>query len=174
MKRKFIPLLLSAMLILSLSACGGGSSSASDTGSSAPAATEDVSTDDAVVEEELAEEEPVEEEPPAPLDLTGDWHQTNSNSETSYQDATITGDTIEVYWIDEEGDSKSLYWAGTYIAPTDAVDDYSWDSSNDKSKTDTALLASGDDTKTFTYKNGVISYSVSALGETMTVELSRQ
>ncbi|MDP4133409.1 MAG: hypothetical protein Q8882_05305 [Bacillota bacterium] len=109
-----------------------------------------------------------------PLDLTGNWKQSNSNSKTSYQSAVIQGSTIEVYWVNEEDSSKSLYWAGTYIAPTTSDKKYSWDSANDKTKTETSLLASGDDTKTFSYNDGVLSYSVSAMGTTKTVELKKQ
>lgn len=36
------------------------------------------------------------------------------------------------------------------------------------------MLASGDDAKTFTYDNDVISYGVTAMGVTITVELGRQ
>ena len=35
------------------------------------------------------------------------------------------------------------------------------------------MLASGDDTKTFTHKDGVISYQVTAMEVTVTVELNR-
>jgi len=84
----------------------------------------------------------------------------------------IDDGTIEIYWQIEDG-TTSLYWAGTYDAPTSAANEYTWESVNDKSRTETALLASGDDTKTFTYKDGVISYSVSIMGVTTTVELER-
>lgn len=33
-----------------------------------------------------------------PPDLTGEWVQSNSDSKESYQAATISGDTIEIYW----------------------------------------------------------------------------
>lgn len=78
---------------------------------------------------------------------------------------------IEINWMSK--DSKSLYWAGTYIAPESAVTEYSWTSENDKDKTSSALLASGDDTKDFTYKDGVISYEVSAMGTTKTMKLTK-
>ena len=39
---------------------------------------------------------------------------------------------------------------------------------------DSALLASGDETKTFTYENGILSYEASALGTTTTVKMERQ
>ncbi len=110
-----------------------------------------------------------------PLNLYGTWTQTNSNSETSYQEAVISEDgTITVNWINEDDDTKSLYWAGSFEAPTTSDDTYSWTSTNDKGQTDSALLASGDDTKDFKYENGVISYEASALGSTMTVKLERK
>lgn len=109
-------------------------------------------------------------EPPV---LTGNWTQNNSNSDTSYQIATITEDTIEVYWYTTENDTKALYWAGTFVAPETAEEPYTWDSANDTEKTSSALLASGDETKTFTYEDGQISYAVTALGVTTTVTLEK-
>lgn len=113
------------------------------------------------------------EEPNMPPDLSGNWKQSNSDSEDAWQAATIEGGTITISWITDSGETESLYWAGTFVAPTEAVDEYTWTSENDKDKTDMALLASGDDTKEFTYKDGVISYKVSALGTTTTVKLKK-
>ena len=107
-------------------------------------------------------------------DLTGEWKQENSKSDDSYQSATIIGDTITIYWISDNGDTKSLYWAGSFIAPTTADEPYSWDSENDHSKTDSSLLASSDDTKTITYENGVLSYEASAMGTTTKIKLKKQ
>lgn len=107
-------------------------------------------------------------------DLTGEWKQSNSKSEDSYQAATISGNTIEIYWVSDKGDTKSLYWAGSFVAPTTADEPYSWTSKNDHSKTESALLASSDDIKTMTYKNGVLSYEASAMGTTTTVKLKKQ
>ena len=45
------------------------------------------------------------------IDLTGEWEQSDKNSEDSYQIATITEGTIEVYWVSDGGDTTSLYWA---------------------------------------------------------------
>lgn len=106
-----------------------------------------------------------------PVDLSGEWIQSNSKSDESWQEATISGDEIEINWISDNGDTKSLYWAGTYKAPTEPGDSYSWTSKNDSTKTDLALLASTDKTKEFKYENGVISYEVSALGTTTIVKL---
>ncbi|WP_175987266.1 hypothetical protein [Microbacterium tenebrionis] len=135
--------------------CGGGST---------PAGPPNDSTANAPQTEEAAA--------PEPVDLTGTWKQTNSNSPDSFQEATITGDTIEVQWV--APDQKSLYWAGTVEVPEDGSTDFTWDSVNDTSKTDGALLASSDETKTFTYKDGELSYEVTALGTTMTVRLAQE
>ena len=109
-----------------------------------------------------------------PVDLTGEWVQSNSNSKDSWQAATISENEIEINWITDNGDTKSLYWYGTYTAPTETADSYSWISKNDTSKTNSALLASRDKTKKFKYENGIISYEVSALGTTTTVKLERK
>lgn len=138
--------LLTAVLILAVCACGEKSASPDAEQGAAPA---------------------------SPPDLTGEWKQVNSNSEDAWQAATISGDTIVVNWVSENGDVTSLYWAGTYVAPTTADEPYSWDSENDKEQTGMALLASGDDTKTFTYENGQLSFSASALGTTITVRMEK-
>ncbi len=113
-------------------------------------------------------------EPQTPPDLSGNWVQVNKNSEDNYQIATISGDTIEVYFFDKASDTKSLYWAGSFTAPKTADEPYTWNSENDTSKTENALLASGDETKTFTYKDNQISYDVSAMGTTQTVKLEKE
>jgi hypothetical protein len=112
------------------------------------------------------------EEAPKPVDLAGTWKQTNSNSEDSYQAATVTDDTIEIQWV--APDMKSLYWSGTVEVPQDGSTDFTWDSVNDKTKTAKSILASGDDTKTFTYKDGELSYELTALGTTMTVRMAKE
>ena len=105
-------------------------------------------------------------------DLSGTWKSKENNG--SYQEAIITADTIEINWVSDEGNTKSIYWVGSYTAPTEATDTYEWVSERDADKTDSALLASTDDTKTFSYNNGKLSYSVSALGTTTTMELTKE
>ncbi|GKU24067.1 hypothetical protein [Clostridium folliculivorans] len=107
-------------------------------------------------------------------DLKGDWKQENSKSDDSYQTAIISGDTIEIYWVSDKGDTKSLYWAGSFETPTTADEPYSWTSKNDHNKTKSSLLASNDDTKKITYQNGELSYEASAMGTTTKVKLKKQ
>lgn len=115
-----------------------------------------------------------EDEPSLPPDLSGQWKQVNAESENSYYGAIIDDDVIEIYLVSDNGDTRSLYWAGSYTAPNTAEYPYFWESQNDKAKTEFALFASGDDTKTFTYKDGQISYSASMMGTTSKVRLEKQ
>lgn len=108
-----------------------------------------------------------------PADLDGKWTQTNANGNDMRMDAEITGDTITVNWV--QPDSTSLYWTGSYEAPT-APGDWSWTSKGDTEKMSSALLASGDDTKEFHYTaaNEEISFEATAMGTTVTVRMQRQ
>lgn len=133
---------------------------------SAPTGSDDANTDTSSAAPEEVEEAP------EPVDLTGGWKQTNSGAEDSFQSATITGENIEVYW--NAPDMQAIYWAGTIEVPSDGSTSFTWDSVNDKAKTDNALMASSDDTKTFTYTDGELSYEVTALGTTTTVRLAKQ
>lgn len=150
MKKKLVAIMMISAIALTFSACGGNSDNA---GASYQTVSEE------------------EKEPEEPTDLTGTWQ--SEENDGSYQEAVISEDSIEINWVSDGGDTKSIYWIGTYEAPTEAVDEYSWTSERNKEETDTALLASTDDTKEFTYKDGVISYEASALGTTTTVELSK-
>lgn len=150
MKKKIVAMLLVGAMALSITACGGDAE---------PSKNNETKTESTTEKKE-------------PLDLTGTWK--SEEVEGSYQEATISDSAIEINWVSDGGNTKSLYWAGTYVAPTESTDEYSWVSENDKEKTGTALLASSDDTKDFTYKDGVISYEASAMGTTKKVELTKE
>lgn len=118
---------------------------------------------------------PAGSEQATPPDLTGVWQQINSNNEEFYQKAQIQGDVIEIYWVDTSmgTETLSLYWSGTFTPPETGDKTYTWESQRDKDKTDMAILASTDDTKTFTYSKNQISYEVSVDGETATIKLEK-
>ncbi|MCB5881060.1 hypothetical protein LIR45_01480 [Lachnospiraceae bacterium EP-SM-12S-S03] len=145
MKKKIVTLFLTFALATSIVACGGNSK-------------------DSENKSEAKEEK-------EPTDLTGTWKSDENNG--AWMEAVISDSTIEINWVSDDGDTKSIYWIGTYEAPTKYVEEYSWTSKRDKEKTDTALLASTDDTKEFTFKDDIISYEASALGTTKTIELSQ-
>lgn len=146
MKKKAVAILMIFILSAGLWACGS-SSTETDSEKSSP------------------------KEAKEPTDLTGTWK--SEENEGAWMEATITSDSIQIDWVSDEGKTKSIYWVGTYEAPTNDITEYSWTSERNKEETDTALLASTDDTKDFTYKDDVISYEVSAMGTTTTVELSK-
>lgn len=110
--------------------------------------------------------------PLEPTDLTGTWASEDNNG--SWMEATIQSGTISINWVYDNGDTKSIYWIGTYTAPEEYVKEYSWTSKRDKENTDTALLASTNESKDFTYSNGKISYEVSMLGTTTQMELTKE
>lgn len=144
MKKKLITLLMVTTLVVS--GCGTGSSSKSD------ATTKT-------------------EEAKAPLDLNGTW--ASEKNDGSWMEADIANGAITINWVSDNGNTKSIYWIGTYDAPKDSNDEYKWTSTRDKEKTKSALLASQDDTKDFSYANKELSYKASALGTTKTMKLKK-
>lgn len=144
-----------AGLALSIAAC---SSPAATTGSEgAPAA-----------------QQPSEAVELAPVDLAGEWKQSNSKDPERWSEATVTADAITINWVADSGDTKALYWAGSVEAPADNSQSFTWDSVNDTAQTKNSLLASDAPTKTFTYADGVLSYEATAMGVTTTVKLERK
>lgn len=109
-----------------------------------------------------------------PPDLSGQWKQVNSDSDDSYQGAIIEDDVIEIYWVSNGGDTRSLYWSGTFEEPDTAEEPYSWESENNKARTSSSIMSSSDDTKTFTYEDGQITYSSSIMGTTTKVRLEKE
>lgn len=144
-----------AGLALSIAACS--SPATTSDGESAPAA-----------------EQPSEAVELTPVDLAGEWKQSNSNDPERWSEATLTADAITISWVADGGDTKALYWAGSVVAPTDNAQSFTWDSVNDTAQTENSLLASDAPTKTFTYADGVLSYEATAMGVTTTVKLERK
>lgn len=108
-----------------------------------------------------------------PPNLLGEWKEAVDSKADSYHGIYIFDDVIEIYWVSDGGKSRTLYWAGTYEAPTDGQEPYTWESHNDTRRTSAALLASGDSVKEFTYKNGKLTYSASVLGVTTKIEAEK-
>ena len=135
-----------------------------------------VAQPDAAPAKQPAADAPAAEAPaPEPLDLAGTWKSIDGEaSGNNYQQAVITADTISIDWIDEAEGTAMVYWVGTFDAPTEPGDTWKWTSVRDAAATDTALLASSDDTKQFEYKNGQLSYELTMMGETTTLHLEKQ
>ena len=108
-----------------------------------------------------------------PPDLTGNWKQENSDGLNFYQIATITDDTIQCYWYLPEYDEEHLYWTGTFTPPADGREPYTWTSQNNLENPHLEQWAERDDTKTFTYEKGQLSYNVNMAHLRMTYALER-
>ena len=93
----------------------------------------------------------------APPDLTGEWKQVGEAG-NFYQIATVSDDTIETYWYVVSDESLYLYWTGTFTPPEDGKEPYTWQSVNDLEKAQTSSWARREETNSFTYKDGKISY----------------
>ena len=97
--------------------------------------------------------------PGPPPDLRGEWVQMAEDA-SYYQVATITDDTIEVFWYTPDRDRKDLYWSGTFVPPTTAKEPYSWESVNDLERAEASMYATREEKKTFIYKEGQLTYNV--------------
>ena len=165
--KKIVAIAAAGALALALAGCSGAEEKP---------ATEQPQTAPSEQQAAPQQDAPAKEEPKAEaLSLDGTWKSVDNESEDSWQEAVIDGGTITIDWVSDGGDTKSLYWAGT-VDPTDGktVEDvFAWDSVNDTKQTSKAMLASGDETKAFTYEDGQISYEASAMGTTKTVRLER-
>lgn len=100
----------------------------------------------------------------------GCWKQSDSNGQT-WQGGFIDGNLIEIYWISDGGNEAALYWSGSFEAPEDDTDSFTWISVNNTERTSHSLLASQAEQKEFTFADGEISYEATALGVTKTVKL---
>lgn len=108
-----------------------------------------------------------------PPNLAGEWRAPDASNKDAYHGIYISGDKIEIYWVSDGGATRTLYWEGTYDAPVDGKEPYTWESYSDSSHA-SGLLAAAGSTKEFTYENGVISYSASALGMSTVIEARKQ
>lgn len=114
------------------------------------------------------------EQESAVSDLTGVWSDKNVNSEDAWMEAVITEGTISIDWVSDGGDTRGVYWVGTFDPKVEGALPQDVVSERNVEETDGALLASSDDTKEFTYDDGKLSYSQSAMGVTMTIALEKQ
>lgn len=94
-------------------------------------------------------------------DLNGEWVQSNSHNNGSFHGINISDDYIEIYWVFDNMNGATLYWAGTFETPTVmASRKFDVVAHADTSRTMLSVLASGESTKTFTYNNGKLTYDV--------------
>lgn len=100
------------------------------------------------------------ESAPQALDLVGSWEQQNGGDDYHLA-GFIKGDLIELHWVSSYDQNGSVYWAGTYEAPKDMTEPYTWESERDDAIMQTSAYASVDETRTFTYQDGVLTLEAS-------------
>lgn len=102
-----------------------------------------------------------------PPDLSGSWGRPTNDGANWYFIGTITGDVILVEWYQPEYDETYLYWEGTFTPPADGKEPYSWNSTTlhtveELESSNLFNRATREQTKTFTYKDGKISFLVTS------------
>ena len=58
---------------------------------------------------EIKQEHSKAEEKKEPTDLSGTWK--SEDRDGAWQEAIIADGTVEIYWVSDNGNTKSLYWA---------------------------------------------------------------
>lgn len=108
-----------------------------------------------------------------PASLVGEWHQSNSNP-NGWFTASISGESIQVTMRGR--DSSTIYWMGSFDTshrPTNKFKVVSLPDPDARYTMKKSLMASTDSQKTFTYKNGDLSFEYSALGSSTTVHMHK-
>lgn len=99
----------------------------------------------------------------AALDLEGSWVAEVQGSDY-YLAGFIKDDLIELHWVSSYDQNGSVYWAGSYAAPKDKPDTYTWESSRIDAIMNTSAYCSVDAARTFTYADGKLTLEGSATG----------
>lgn len=182
MKRAVSCILFLALLV-SLTACGGNP--AADPEDSIPSAEpetvpeETVSPEPEAVPEKTVPPDPEEttlpelEEPTH--GLAGQWKQLDVKDGDEYYGAVIDGEKIELHLICDNGGTRYLYWAGSFVPPPEESEgSYSWTSQVGNRRIDKEAIAASEGTHEFTYENGQLSCSVVNGGMETTILMGKE
>jgi hypothetical protein len=109
--------------------------------------------------------------------VTGEYNQTANGVKGVVMSAVVTDGKITVNMLldpGSEGDSKAegTYWRGSFDT-SNTSDWFTVTSDADLEMLNTSILGSQDDTKTFTYKNGDLSFPFEMVGIKTTVHLQK-
>lgn len=100
------------------------------------------------------------ESQPQALDLVGSWEQQDGGDDYHLA-GFIKDDLIELHWVSSYDQNGSVYWAGTYVAPKDMTEPYTWESERNDAILQTSAYGCVDATRTFTYQDGVLTMAAS-------------
>lgn len=113
-----------------------------------------------------------EASPSRPVQLIGTWNQTSGMPGTTMT-AVVSPEKIEIFVVMVGQNTSGLYWSGTLDTIVRMGPEFTLNSTGDTKLMATKLFASQDGSKTFTYKDGELSFQFSMLGVTSTVHLTR-
>lgn len=105
-----------------------------------------------------------------PVTLDGKWHQVEGLKGT-YMTATVYGGSIQIDMSSR--DASYIYWLGTFDTDKSTSKPFETISLGDTDAMALSIFGSNSKTKTFSYKDGIISYEFTMLGSTTTVKLAK-
>ena len=110
-----------------------------------------------------------------PTDLSGAWELCQSDGilKDFIGEMEIEGNNVAVYLVSAKQNVKFLCWYGSYEAPKDEVDEYSWVSVNDTNMTENSIYAPDINQAAFKYENGQISFDYFVFGMCFTLHFER-
>ena len=106
-----------------------------------------------------------------PVDLLGQWEQTNRLDNGLVFEASIAENSIQVN-VHTRDDSHSIYWMGTFD-PYDISNGSDVTSIANPDAQSQSIFGSLDSKKTFTYSNGDLSFKFEMLKTVSTIHMSR-
>lgn len=110
-----------------------------------------------------------------PTDLTGKWVLAEGENDSIEDLDLVLNISDDVAQVDiVSGNARMLCWYGTYEAPTETVDEYSWVSVNDPAMTKDSLFAPEAETTTFRYENGKMYFDLTVFGVAYTFVFERE
>lgn len=107
-----------------------------------------------------------------PSSLIGDWHQTNGSETGTGFTAEISAGGIQINYPTRDG-SGGIFWLGTFDGTKKSAGSFKVQSKPDPDGMANNLLASNEKIKTFSYKDGVISFDFSILKMHTTIHMTK-
>lgn len=107
-----------------------------------------------------------------PSSLIGNWHQTNGQDTGTGFTAEISAGGIQINYPMRDG-SGGIFWLGTFDGTHVAEGSFVIKSLPDQDALANDILASTEKIKSFTYKNGDMSFDFSVMKVHTTVHMSK-
>ncbi|AVD99471.1 lipoprotein [Streptomyces phage Bing] len=107
-----------------------------------------------------------------PTSLVGEWYQVNANDGDMLAKASINPGSIQINL--DSRDTSRIYWLGTFDGEKDPSTDFTVVSKGDSDAMEMSLFGSRDKNKSFTYKDGELSYKFTMQGMTSTIRLEKK